>query len=510
MTVTFLPILSLLIGVPLMGALLIAFIADIKWVKFIALTTASIELLAALLLTFSFDTSNTDFQFVEHATWIPSVRATFFLGVDGLSVVFLPLTALLMFVAILASWQSIVQLTRLHFALLLVLESATMGVFSALDMLLFFLFWEATLPPIFFLIGLWGIGAKRRQAALKYTLFMLCGGVPLLFGVILLAVNHAHQQGGELLAGLSFSYPELLNTSVPESLQCVILLLLTLGFAVKTPLVPFHTWLPTVAMESPAPLSALLMGLKLGAFGLLRFALPLAPSAVSHYAWLLALLGAITAVYGALIALKQTNLRQLLAYLSISHVGLVVMGIASFTLQSLQGAVFQLLNFTFIASSLMLLAGFVQQRFGSTELVHLGGLASLLPKGCVLFYLFSLASVGMPLTSGFPAEMLVMIGLFSHQFSLGIVGLLGAILGVAALFGFIQKMFLGESRHHATREKRELLDLRYYELWALCLPAALVFIFGLWPQGMLALTHNSAALWLHRLANLPLTLSFAS
>ena len=284
MTVTFLPMLSMLIGVPVAGALIIAFVPNIDWAKKIALMTAFFELLIAIMLVFSFDTSNASFQFIEQYAWIPSLNAEFFLGVDGISILFLPMTALLMFVTIIASWYNIQHLTRLHFALLLLLESATMGVFSALDMLLFFLFWEATLPPIFFLIGLWGIGAKRSQAALKYTLFMLCGGVPLLFAIILLAVNHANQFGEWMTAGLSFSFPVLLNTPMTDHVQIVILLLFVLGFAVKTPLVPFHTWLPTIAMESPTQLSALLMGLKLGAFGLLRFAFPLAPSAAGHYA----------------------------------------------------------------------------------------------------------------------------------------------------------------------------------------------------------------------------------
>jgi NADH-quinone oxidoreductase subunit M len=507
MTMTFLPMLSMLIGVPVVGALIIAFVPNIHWAKKIALMTAFFELLIAIMLVLSFDRSNASFQFIEQYAWIPTLNAEFFLGVDGISILFLPMTALLMIVTIIASWYNIQHLTRLHFALLLLLESATMGVFSALDMLLFFLFWEATLPPIFFLIGLWGIGAKRSQAALKYTLFMLCGGVPLLFAIILLAVNHANQFGELMTAGLSFSFPVLLNTPMTDHLQLVILLLFVLGFAVKTPLVPFHTWLPTIAMESPTQLSALLMGLKLGAFGLLRFAFPLAPSAAGHYAWLLALFGAITLIYGALIALKQTNLRQLLAYLSISHVGFVTMGIASLTLQSIQGALFQLLNFTVIASSLMLIAGFLQQRLGSTEWVHLGGLAKVAPKLGVFFYLFSFASIGMPLTSGFPAEILLIIGVFKYQSGLGIVGLLGAILGVAALFMFIQKTFLGEVRHS---QIHQLVDLRAHELWVLCIPFILVLFFGLWPQCILDITQGSLTLWLNHLVDLPLTLSFTS
>ncbi len=258
------------------------------------------------------------------------------------------MSALLTLMAIIASWNSVQHLARFHFALLLALEGVTIGVFVALDMALFFLFWELTLPPIFFLIGLWGIGSARRSAAIKYTLFMLFGGVPLLFAIIILAVNHATATGGSIPQDMAFSLPVLLATAVPDNLQALVFLLLLLGFAVKAPLVPFHTWLPAVAMEGPTQLTALLTGLKLGAFGIIRFAMPLAPSAAVQYSWVLGILGAITLVYSALIALQQSNLRRLLAYASVSHVGLVIVGIASLNTQGIQGAIFQLLNFPWL------------------------------------------------------------------------------------------------------------------------------------------------------------------
>jgi NADH:ubiquinone oxidoreductase subunit 4 (chain M) len=209
---------------------------------------------------------------------------------------------------------------------------------------------------------------------------MLFGGVPLLFAIIILAVNHATVVGGSIPQNLSFSLPVLLETELPDNLQALVFLLLLLGFAVKAPLAPFHTWLPTVAMEGSTQMTALLTGLKLGAFGIIRFAMPLAPSAAVQYSWVLGILGAITLVYSALIALQQTNLRRLLAYASVSHVGLVIVGIASLNMQGIQGAIFQLLNFTMIAGSLMLIAGFIQHRLGSTEVIHLGGLAKVMPR----------------------------------------------------------------------------------------------------------------------------------
>ena len=233
----------------------------------------------------------------------------------------------------------------------------------------------------------------------------------------------------------------------PRDLQVVIFLLLFAGFAVKAPLVPFHTWLPTTAMEAPTQLTALLIGLKLGAFGILRFAMPLTPDASVEYAWVLGIFGAITFIYAAMIAMQQTNLRRLLAYASISHVGLVIVGIATLNMQGIQGAIFQLLNFSLIASCLILIAGFIQHRLGSTELIHLGGLAKVMPRLTTFFFLFAMASIGVPGTSGFPAELLLIVGALTAHPGLGIAALLGAILGAAYMLSFIRRAFLGPVVH---------------------------------------------------------------
>ncbi len=389
------PLLSLIILLPLLGAMTMAVTPNIKPAKTIALGIASLELIVTLIVALLFNAKvSNNFQLVEHYSWIPSLNIEFLVGIDGISVLFLPMTALLTLIAIVASWNSVQHLHRFHFALLLALEGVTIGVFSALDMALFFLFWELTLPPIFFLIGLWGIGPKRRGAAMKYTLFMLFGGVPLLFAIIILAINHAVDVNGSIPQNLSFSLPVLLETRLPDNTQAVVFSLLLLGFAVKAPLIPFHTWLPTAAMEGPTQMTALLIGLKLGIYGILRFTMPLAPSAAVEYSWVLGIFGAITLMYGALIALQQTNLRRLLAYASISHVGLVIIGIASLTMQGIQGANFQQFNFNLIASSLMLIAGFIQHRLGSTEAIHLGGLAKIMPRLTSFYFLFALASIG--------------------------------------------------------------------------------------------------------------------
>ena len=494
------PLLSLIIFVPLLGAIIVALTRNIPLAKNIALSFATLELIATSVLVGCFDSESHGFQWVENYDWIPSLNIEYLIGIDGISVLFLPMSALLTLIAILASWRSVQHLTQVHFALLLALEGVTIGVFLALDMVLFFLFWELTLPPIFFLISLWGIGSERRSAAIKYTLFMMFGGVPLLFGIIILSVNHATATGGSIPFDLTFSLPVLLATPVPEHLQAWVFILLVLGFAVKAPLVPFHTWLPTVAMEGPTQLTALLTGLKLGAFGIIRFAMPLAPSAAAQFSWILGIIGAITLVYSALIALQQTNLRRLLAYASISHVGLVIVGITNLNIQGLQGAIFQLLNFTMVSGSLMFVAGFIQHRLGSTETIHLGGIAKVMPRLTCFYFLFTLASIGLPGTSGFPAELLLIISSLLAHPGISIAVLIGAVLSAAYMLSFTRLAFFGPISQTSVKQ---MLDLRARELTLLCLSALLILGFGFFPNSVLKINQTAAETWLSNIIQQP-------
>ncbi|MEQ1635157.1 MAG: NADH-quinone oxidoreductase subunit M [Methylococcales bacterium] len=496
MTETHFPLLSVILVLPLIGAVTVGFVCNDRQAKRVALLFASVELLLTLMVVGLFNAEQGDqFQLQEQYVWIPRMHIEYLVGVDGIAVLFLPLSALLTLLSIGASWNSIKHLSRFYFALLLALESVTLGIFCALDMVLFFLFWELTLPPLFFLISLWGVGAQRRNAAMKYTLFMLFGGVPLLFAIIILALNHAASMGAEIPQGLVFNMPMLLKTPLPENLQALVFLLLLLGFGVKAPLFPFHTWLPTAAMEGPVPVTALLTGLKLGVFGIIRFTLPLAPLATVKYNWALTILGAVTLLYGALIALRQTNLRRLLAFASISHVGLVIMGIASLTIQGLQGALLQLFNFSVIAGSLMLIAGFIQHRLGSNEAIQLGGLAKVVPRLTCAYFLFTLASIGIPGTSGFPAELLLFLSALLTHPALGFVALIGAIISAAYMLIFTRRTFFGPILHTPVAQTQ---DLRPRELALLCVPALLVLIAGLFPTGIFQTTQIAAESWLQQ------------
>ena len=496
------PLLSFTILLPLLGAIITGITCNINLAKKITLIIASFELVLTLIALFLFNPSDGNhFQLVEHYAWIPNLNIEYLIGIDGISVLFLPMSALLTVIAIIASWNSVQHQQRLHFALLLALEGVTIGVFLALDTILFFLFWELTLPPIFFLISLWGIGPERRTAAMKYTLFMLAGGVPLLFAVIILAINHANDVGGTLSQNLSFSLPLLLETKLPDNLQPIVFTLFLLGFSVKAPFFPFHTWLPSVAMEGPTQLTSLLLGLKLGIYGILRFAIPLAPSAAVEYSWALGILGAITLIYAGLIALQQTNLRRLLAYASISHVGLIIIGISSLTIQGIQGAIFQLVNFTLISSSLMLIAGFIQHRLGSTEIRHLSGLAKVMPRLITFYFFFVLASIGLPGTSGFPAELLLIFGALTAHHSLGFTALAGAILSAAYMLSFTRKAFFGPITQNAINKVQ---DLRPRELAILCIPALLILVLGFSPNTLLETNQVAAEAWISSLLEQPI------
>ena len=491
------PMLSVLIGLPLAWAILLAFVRDHRAVRVAALAGAGLELLLSLMMLAALRPEVAGMQLVERSLWIPSLNVHYLVGIDGLAVLFPPVTALLFCAVILASWTSVQSMPRLYFALLLMLEGVTVGVFCALDLVLFFLFWELTLVPIYFLISLWGIGPERRFAAVKYTLFMLAGGIPLLFAILLLGLYHTGGSGAPGLGALMFDYPTLLERPLPAALQTGVFLLLFVGFAVKTPLFPFHTWLPTVLREGPVGLSALLVGLKLGALGILRFAVPLAPTAARDFVWLMAGLGLFGMVYGALVALRQSNLRLMLAFSSISHVGLVVAGIAALNVQGVQGAVFQLANFGVIAGGLLLLTGFLHHRLGSTDLASLGGLAQPLPYLAGFFLLLGTASIGLPGTNGFVAELLILLGLMQASPVLAAVAVLGMILGAAYFLGFFQRAFLGPVTQDSVAA---LSDLRPRELLVAGVLGLLVLIGGLFPNWIQGLTTSAASAWAERVA----------
>jgi NADH-quinone oxidoreductase subunit M len=492
--------LTLLLLIYPLGALMIWLAPQAVPARTLALAVNLLGVLLAGLVLVSFDAAQDGFQMLTRAAWIPSLNIDYAVGVDGISVLFLPATALLFLGVTLASWNSVQhdenKLPRLYHSLLLLQAGATLGVFCAVDTMLFFLFWELSLVPFYFLVNLWGVGPQRNYAATKYTLIMLGGGIPLLFGFILLAFNHAEYSGAGLPAGLSFDLASLLQTPLPDDLEWMVFTLLFLGFAVKTPIFPLHTWLPLLAKEGPVAVVALLTSLKLGAYGLIRFTVPLAPDAAQEMHWLLAGLGVFGLLFGAVAALAQTNLRSMLAYASLSHVGLVLLGIASFNLQGVQGAVLQLVNFTLVAGGLFLLTAFLQQRLGSTDLLSLGGAARSMPLLASFFLFFGLASIGMPGTSGFPAELLILVSAIQTHTGAGLAALFAMVIGAAYFLNIYRRAFLGPVLHDAVASAA---DLRPRELALMLVFAALILGFGLFPTPLLEIIRPAAEAWVARL-----------
>ena len=477
-----LPLLSLLVFLPLAGAFSL-WLLPARTTRY-AVAGSLLMTLALSTATFlSFDPTAGHFQFVERAAWIASLNVHYLLGVDGLSVLFLPTTALLFLGSLVASWNRVTASARLHYSLLLLLQSATLGIFSALDTVLFFFFWELTLVPLYFLLGRWGATASSPQAAARYFLIMLAGGIPLLIAFIILATSQPV---------LSFDLMTWLANPLPRPTQSIVFLLCLFGFGIKVPLVPLHTWLTQFSLAAPGSLTALIVGLKLGAFGLIRFAIPLAPQAAQDMHWLLAGLGTLSLLYGAVGILGQTNLRIGLAYASICHVGLAVLGLASFTAQGVHGAVSLLLSFSVATGGAFLLLEFLRQRTGSTDINALGGAAKTMPLLASGFLICGLAGVGMPGTSSFPGEFLLILAALQSHTGAGMAALFGLSIAAGAFLALYRKAFFGP----VTRpEVAQAEDLRPREWLVLIALIVMIIGIGLYPSPWFDIVRPAAEAW---------------
>lgn len=476
------PVLSLLIFLPLMAAGLIWLLPAQRARGLAALAMLAVLAVSSLILLL-FEPSGQRFQFMEKLPWIASLNIHYRVAVDGLSVLFLPSTALLFLGALVASWNAVREAPRLYFSLLLLLQSATLGVFCALDTLLFFVFWELTLIPIYFLLGRWGVTAGAAQAATRYFLIMLAGGLPLLLAFIFLANSQPVP---------SFDLLTLLDGRLSPASQKIIFLLLLLGFALKVPLVPLHTWLPQFALAAPGSITALLVGLKLGVYGLVRFAIPLAPEVAPGLHWLLAGLGILTLLYGAVGMLAQSNLRVSLAYASICHVGLAVLGLASFSAQGVQGAISLLLSFTVATGGGFLLLEFMRQRTGSTDIHSLGGAAQTMPLLASGFLICGLAGVGMPGTSSFPGEYLLILAALENHTGAGLAALFGLSIAAGAFLALYRRAFFGPVIHPAVAEAQ---DLQPRERVVLLLIVAMALGIGIYPSPWVDMLRPAAEAW---------------
>jgi len=478
------PILTILTVLPIVGAVVIwLFQKDEDLMRKSALAVAGLELFLSVCLLWVFTPHSADIQFAERASWIPAIGVGYHMGVDGISVLFIPLTAFLTFLIMVYSWDRERTLLKPYLMAILGLEGAMVGVFASLDLILFFFFWELMLVPSYFLIKLWGTGPNRQYAALKYVLYTLTGSVLMLVGMVLLNLNyHAAAVLSHTSPLYSFDLLDLLTVPVPPEKQALIFFLLFFGFAFKAPVLPFHTWLPTALVEGPIVMSVFLAGVKLGTFGFIRFTIPLLPEASKDWLWLMAGLGLVAILYGALIALVQTDFRRLLAYSSISHLGFVMLGLFALNFQGLQGSLLQMINLGFSTAGLFFMAGVLYTRTGSAELSAYGGLARYVPLLATFTLMLGLASIGLPGTNGFIGEFLILLGAFRAHWVLAAVGVLGVILGAAYFLWYYERAFFGPVTHEPRRPLQDLQPREWGIALALCV---MVLWIGLYPEPFL-------------------------
>lgn len=477
-----LPLLSLLIFLPLAGAVSL-WLLPARACRHAVAVNMLLTLSTALAVLISFQPTGERFQLIERAPWISSLNIQYLVAVDGISVLFLPATALLFLGSLVATWHRASDSPRLHFSLLLLLQTASLGIFCALDTLLFFFFWELTLVPLYFLLGRWGASTRSGQAATRYFLIMLGSGIPLLIAFIVLATSQP-QPVFDLMA--------LLATPLPKSAQTIVFLLCLLGFGVKIPLVPLHTWLPQLSLAAPGSLTALLVGLKVGLFGLIRFAIPLAPQAAQEMHWLLAGLGTLSLLYGAVSMLAQSNLRVSLAYASICHVGLAVLGLAAFTAEGVQGATALILSFSLVTGGSFLLLEFLRQRTGSTDLNSLGGAAKTMPLLASGILICGLAGIGIPGMSSFPGEFLLILSTLQSHTGAGMAALFGLSIAAGAFLTLYRRAFFGPLKRPETAQAE---DLQKRERVVLLVLIVGILASGLYPAPWLEIIQPAAAAW---------------
>ena len=446
----------------------------------------------AIFVLMRFVPGSAAMQFVEHVPWIPALGISYHLGVDGISVLFVGLTAFLTVLVVMCTpGRPAFALTKPYMMALLALETRPWGVFVSLDLILFFVFWELMLIPSYFLIKLWGGGAERHYAALKYVLYTLLGSVLMLVGIVLLDINfHDDAVTPHMDQPYSFDLLELLAVPVPLHQQMLIFWLMFMGFAFKAPVFPFHTWLPDALLEGPIGMAVVLAGIKLGTFGFMRFSIPLLPEA-SKSATVVSVmmgLGLAAIVYGAIMALIQPDFRRLLAYSSISHLGFIVIGLFALNYQGLQGSLLTMINLGFSTAGLFFIAGFLQSRQQTTELTAFGGMAKHTPLLAAFFLLIGLASIGLPGTNGFVGEFLVLLGAFNAHWVYGAIAVTGVIFGAAYFLWYYERAILGPVGK-AVRES--IGDLHPREtVIALSLSIMILWI-GLYPAPFLRMMNGS-------------------
>jgi NADH-quinone oxidoreductase subunit M len=469
------PILSIVTFLPLAGALFIATLnrEALQNIRYVALWTTLITFVVSLAIWLNFDPTTAGFQFVEERPWLGSIK--FKMGVDGISMLFVILTTFIMPLCILASWQAIEDRVKEYMIAFLVLEALMIGVFCALDLVLFYLFFEAGLIPMFLIIGVWG-GPRRVYASFKFFLYTFLGSV-----LMLIAMMAMYWHAG------TTDIPTLLTTKFPPDMQWWLWLAFFASFAVKMPMWPVHTWLPDAHVEAPTAGSVILAGilLKMGGYGFLRFSLPMFPDASHEFAPLVFLLSVIAIIYTSLVALAQEDIKKLIAYSSVAHMGFVTMGIFTFTQQGIDGAIFQMLSHGLISSALFLSVGVIYDRMHTREINAYGGLVERMPVYAACFLVFTLGNVGLPGTSGFVGEFLTLLSSFKADTRVAFFATTGVILSAAYALWLYRRVIFGPLEKPALKA---LSDLSPREIVVLAPLVILTIYFGFYPAPVLDVT----------------------
>ncbi|MFL5673848.1 MAG: NuoM family protein [Chloroflexota bacterium] len=493
MDLTALPILSIVTFLPLIGVLVIAF-APASAARPLALATGLITFAVSLVLLLGYEPGRPGFQFVETLSWIPVFGIEYKLGADGLSVSLVVLTTLLTWIAILASFKPIQTRIKEYMISFLVLEVGMIGVFLALDTFLFYIFWEIVLVPMYLIIGIWG-GANRIYATIKFVLYTLVGSLLMLVAILATAFAYQAGHGGSWTGAFDFEALRAYAATgaFADGLQLLAFIAFFLAFAIKVPMFPFHTWLPDAHTEAPTAGSVILAAimLKLGAYGLIRFAVPLFPAAAQTFAPVIIVLSLIGIIYGAIVALVQPDLKRLVAYSSVSHMGFVTLGIFVFTEQGLQGAILQMINHGLITGALFLLVGVIYERTHDRTIAKMGGLSARTPVYAAVFGFFVFASAGLPGLSGFVGEFLVLVGTFEVLPYAAAVAAFVMILAAGYLLFMYGRIVFGEVSAFLEGLGDHLTDMTPIEVLTLVPLGTLVVIFGLKPGLLLNLFRST-------------------
>jgi NADH-quinone oxidoreductase subunit M len=482
------PILSIVTFLPAVGAAFIFLIRGDEAIvarnaRNVALWTTLITFAVSILLWTGFDITTADFQFVEKKTWIAD-GIDYHMGIDGISMLFIILTTFLMPICILASWQSVNTRVKEYMIAFLLLETMMVGVFSALDLVVFYLFFEGGLIPMFLIIGVWG-GERRVYASFKFFLYTLLGSV-----LMLLAILAMYMQAG------TTDIPTLMTTKFDADLQNWLWLAFFASFAVKVPMWPVHTWLPDAHVEAPTAGSVILAGvlLKMGGYGLLRFSIPMFPEATENFTYLVYALSVVAVIYTSLVALMQEDMKKLIAYSSVAHMGFVTIGMFTFTPQGIEGAIFIMLSHGLVSAALFLIVGVVYDRLHTREIARYGGLVHNMPSYAAVFMLFTLANVGLPGTSGFVGEFLVLVGVFQVNNWVAFLATTGLVLSAAYALWLYRRVIFGTL---TKADLKDMMDLNKREVAIFAPLVVLVLLFGVYPAPVLDVLHESVANLIH-------------